>query len=57
MEEVATKVIKANKTTELFQTMAIDNLNMRNLTMEVNTLRKQIGYKGEGKGSVIGGIG
>ncbi len=39
MEEVAIEVMKANKTTELFQTMAIMSLNMGNLTLEVNTLK------------------
>ncbi len=38
MEEVVTKVMKANKSTELFQTMVIVNLNMGNLTMEVNII-------------------
>jgi uncharacterized membrane protein len=39
VEEVATKVMKANKAIELFQTMAIVNLNMGDLIMEVNTLK------------------
>ncbi len=38
MEEVVAKVMKVNKATKLFQTMAIMNQNMRNLTLEVNTL-------------------
>ncbi len=38
MEEVVAKVMKVNKATKLFQTMAIVNQNMRNLTLEVNTL-------------------
>jgi uncharacterized membrane protein len=39
MEEVATKVMKANKTTKLFQTMAIVSLNMGDFILEVNTLK------------------
>ncbi len=57
MDKVAAKVVKADKVAKLFQTMEIVNLNMGNLIMEVNILKKQIGYGGEGKGSVIGGIG
>jgi hypothetical protein len=38
VEEVVAKVMKVNKATKLFQTMAIMNQNMRNLTLEVNTL-------------------
>jgi hypothetical protein len=38
VEEVVAKVMKIDKTTKLFQTMAIMSLNMGNLTMEVNTL-------------------
>jgi hypothetical protein len=57
VDKVAAKVVKADKVAKLFQTMEIVNLNMGNLIMEVNILKKQIGYGGEGKGSVIGGIG
>ncbi len=39
MEEVATKAMKANKATRLFQTMAIVSLNMGNLTLRVNILK------------------
>jgi len=39
MEEVATKAMKANKATGLFQTMAIVSLNMGNLTLRVNILK------------------
>jgi hypothetical protein len=42
VEEVATKVMKANKVTELFQTMVIVSLNMGNLTLEVNTLKYKL---------------
>ncbi len=34
--------MKANKVVELFQTMAIVNLNMGNLTLEVNTLNNRL---------------
>jgi hypothetical protein len=34
--------VNANKATELFQTMAIMNPNMVNLTLEVNSLKKII---------------
>jgi hypothetical protein len=40
--EVDAKVMKANKTIELFQTMAIVNLNMGNLIMELNTLKNRL---------------
>ncbi len=39
MEEVAAKVMKANKAIKLFQTMAIVSLNMGDLILEVNTLK------------------
>jgi hypothetical protein len=39
VEEVAIKVMKVDKTSELFQTMAIVSLNMGNLTLEINTLK------------------
>ncbi len=55
MEEV--EIMIADKATKLFQTMAIVNLNMGNLTLEVNTLKKIFGYGGEGEISVTGGIG
>jgi hypothetical protein len=42
MEEVVAKVMKANKATKLFQTMVIMNLNMGNLTLEVNTLNNRL---------------
>jgi hypothetical protein len=55
VEEV--EIMIADKATKLFQTMAIVNLNMGNLTLEVNTLKKIFGYGGEGEISVTGGIG
>ncbi len=42
VEEVVIEVMKANKAIELFQTMAIVNLNMGNLTLEVNTLKNRL---------------
>ncbi len=39
MEEVVVEVMQANKVAKLFQTMAIMNLNMGNLTLEVNSLK------------------
>jgi hypothetical protein len=39
MEEVVAEAMKANKIIELFRTMAIVNLNMGNLSLEVNTLK------------------
>ncbi len=42
VEEVATKVMKADKAIELFQTMAIVSFNMGNLTLEVNILKNKL---------------
>jgi hypothetical protein len=42
MEEVVPKVMKEDKVTKLPQTMAIVNLNMGNLTLEVNTLKNKL---------------
>jgi len=42
MAEVAKKIMKVNKATELFQTMAIMNLNMGNLILEVNILKNRL---------------
>jgi hypothetical protein len=39
VEEVVAEVMRADKVTKLIQTMAIVNLNMGNLTLEVNTLK------------------
>jgi hypothetical protein len=39
VEEVDVEVMKADKATELFQTMIIVSLNMGNLILEVNTLK------------------
>jgi len=38
VEEVVIEVMNTNKVDELFQTMAIVNLNMGNLILKVNTL-------------------
>jgi GTP:adenosylcobinamide-phosphate guanylyltransferase len=42
VEEVATKVMKANKAIKVFQTMAIVSLNMENLTFNVNTVKDKL---------------
>ncbi len=42
MEQIAINVMKANKTTELFQTMAIVSQNMGNLIMEVKILKNRL---------------
>ncbi len=42
IEEVVAKVMKADKAVELFQTMAIMNLSMGNLTLELNTLKNRL---------------
>jgi hypothetical protein len=41
VEDVATKVMIVDKIVGLFQTMAIMNLNMGNLTLEVKTLKNR----------------
>ncbi len=40
MEEVVAKVMQANKTTKLFQTMVITSLNLGNLNLEMSSLKK-----------------
>ncbi len=40
LEEVVAEIMKTNKATELFQTMAIMSLNTGNLTLEVNIMKK-----------------
>jgi len=57
MEEVVVEVMKVDKATKLFQTMTIMSLNMGDLTLQVNTLKKGLVMGGKGKGNVIGGIG
>ncbi len=42
VEEVATEVMQVDKGIELFQTMAIVNLNMENLILEVNNLKNRL---------------
>ncbi len=49
VEEVAAKVMQANKISKLFQTIAIVNLNMGNLNLDVNIRERE--------GSIGGGIG
>ncbi len=53
MEEVVTKVMQVDEIVELFQTMAIVNLNMGNLNLEANNLKNKLATK---KGSIVGGI-
>ncbi len=57
VKEVTVKVMKTNKATELFQIMVIMNLNLGNLFCGGKHSKEQIGYGGEGEGSIIGGIG
>jgi len=45
VEEVVIEVMHVNKSTELFQTMAIVNLNMGNLNLEVNSLNNRLAIK------------
>jgi hypothetical protein len=40
VEEVVAKVMQANKTTKLFQTMVITSLNLGNLNLEMSSLKK-----------------
>jgi hypothetical protein len=42
VEEIVVEVMRADKAVELFQTMAIVSLNMRNSTLEVNTLKNKL---------------
>ncbi len=42
VEEVDAEIMKIKKTVELFQTMAIVNLNMGNLSLELNTLKNKL---------------
>ncbi len=42
MEEMDVKVMQANKVVKLFQTMAILNVNVGNLTLEVNSLNNRL---------------
>ncbi len=42
MEEVVVEVMKVDKANELFHTMAIVNMNMGNLTLEVNNLKNKL---------------
>jgi hypothetical protein len=52
VEEVVAKVMKADETIELFQTMVIVSLNMGNLTLKVKTL-KNILAMGEKEKAVL----
>jgi hypothetical protein len=42
VEKVVAEVMHTNKVTKLFQTMVIINLNMGNLTLEVNILKNRL---------------
>jgi hypothetical protein len=42
VEEVGAKVMHVDKVTQLFQTMAIVNLNMGILTLQVNSLKNKL---------------
>ncbi len=42
VEEVAAEIMKVDKVTELFQTMAIVSLHMGNLTLKVNILKNRL---------------
>ncbi len=42
MEETVIEVMQANITIKLFYTMVIMNLNMGNLTLEVNNLKNRL---------------
>jgi hypothetical protein len=52
VEEVVAEVMKVDKATKLFQTMAIVSLNMGNLTSKVNTLKNRL-FTGEKKKGVL----
>ncbi len=45
MEEVVVEVMQVDKAVELFQTMAIVNLNMGNLNLEVSSLKNRLAKK------------
>jgi hypothetical protein len=45
MDEVATEVMQIDEVVELFQTMAIVNLNMGNLNLEVSSLKNKLATK------------
>jgi hypothetical protein len=56
VKEVAANVMKVDKATKLFQTMAIMSLNMGNLTLEVNTLKNRLVMGEKEKAMLQGGI-
>jgi hypothetical protein len=49
MDKVATKVMQVDKVVELFKTMAIVNLNMGNLNLEVSCLKNILATNEKGK--------
>jgi len=42
VEELVAKIMQARKAAKLFQTMAIINLNMGNLNLEVNNMNNKL---------------
>ncbi len=57
MEEVAAKVMQANKKIKLFQTMVIMSLNMGNLNLEMSSLKNILTTKEKEKGNIARGVG
>ncbi len=49
--------MQVDKVVEVFQTMAIVNLNMGNLNLEVSSLKNRLTIKGEKEGNIIRRIG
>jgi hypothetical protein len=52
VEELFVEVMKANKTTELFQTMAIMSLNMENLNLKVSSLKNRLAIEAKEKATL-----
>jgi ribosome maturation factor RimP len=50
VEEVVAKVMQVDKVVELFHTMVIVSLNMRNLNLEVSNLNNRLAIKTKEKG-------
>lgn len=57
VEEVAAKVMQANKKIKLFQTMVIMSLNMGNLNLEMSSLKNILTTKEKEKGNIARGVG
>jgi hypothetical protein len=47
VEEVAIEVMQADKAVELFQTMAIMNMNVGNLNLEVSNMKNKLAIEKE----------